>query len=348
MKADNHILTIDAARGLLACAVLFYHELFFNGIIQLERIAYYAVYGFFIISGFAMFVAYHDKIATAGDVRAYLLKRYFRIAPLYFAVLVVRMCLGDWPGDILYRLVLNLTLTFGLANPGVTSLLGGGWSIGIEMVFYLLFPIVMIVTRGRILWLFALAIGALFVQIRFINIVLAGHVSMVEPGVWLQYTQPVAMAGYFVGGLVLGAIFLQSRDMKGKWWSAALIVMGLLPFLFVRTDTTLQLLTGNKGALLLASAFAIIAGAAFLPEPKGWLKSVAVRIGVLSYPVYLIHPVADVVLRGVIPKGYWHVAAVFVLTVVASIVVSRYIERPARAFGRRLAARRPSPAACGQ
>src|SRR5215467_3600872 len=102
-RTQTQVATIDAARGIFAIAVMVYHLLYFNGIAQVERIAYYAVYGFFVISGFALYITYCDRLATIHDLRAYFIKRFFRIAPLYFVVLIARLCVPPLPGDLFYR-----------------------------------------------------------------------------------------------------------------------------------------------------------------------------------------------------------------------------------------------------
>ena len=284
-RADKHVITIDAARGVFAFSVLFYHELYFNGIVQIERIAYYAVYGFFVISGFALFVAYHDKIGTADQIRTFFVRRFFRIAPLYFSVLALRLLVQRWPGEMTYRMVLNLTLTFGLANAGSTALPGGGWSIGIEMVFYTLFPIIMILAGRSLLALAAMTVVSVYLMHKFINITLAGPYTEMNADNWERYVQPIAFFGYFAFGMLLAAVYLRFQHLKGNAVLAVtLIVVGLIPFLTIRTNTTLQLLTGTKGLILMTATMVIVAGAAFLPEPRGLVRRAAIWLGVMSYP----------------------------------------------------------------
>lgn len=125
-KPEDHIVTVDATRGVLAVSVMIYHLLYANQIVQIERIAFFAVYGFFVISGFALYVTYSRRISDLDDIRSYFIKRVFRIAPLYLTVLAARIAVHPLPEDFFYRFLLNVTLTFGFANPGTTSLNGGG------------------------------------------------------------------------------------------------------------------------------------------------------------------------------------------------------------------------------
>lgn len=334
---ENQIVTIDAARGFFSVAVMLYHLLFFNEIVQIERIAYYAVYGFFTISGLALYVTYRDRITSADDLRSYFIKRFFRIAPLYFFVLAVRMMMPSLPADLLYRLLLNLTLTFGLANPGSTTLNGGGWSIGIEMVFYLFFPVIVIMCRGSLARLAALAAFASIVAILFTNITLRGNQGAMTSDLWERYTQPIAFFGYFACGILVGAGYVSFPWLKGRAYSFALLAIGTLPFLLIRTEADLQLLTGNKGIALAAGTILIVAGATFLPEPRGRLRSLAAWLGAMSYPVYLIHLLVAIVMRTWFPLGWTNVLVAISATILISIAVRRFIETPFRAWGRTLA-----------
>jgi peptidoglycan/LPS O-acetylase OafA/YrhL len=244
-----------------------------------------------------------------------------------------------WPGNNLYRLWVNLSLTFGLTNPGSTALNGGGWSIGIEMVFYLFFPIIIIFTRQSVAALLALTAFAVPLMVMFVNITLAGHASMLEPDIWAKYTQPVAFFGYFAAGMLLGAIYVAMPALKGTVYSAGLIIAGLIPFFFIKTQTTLGLLTGPTGLILMSATMAIVAGATFLPEPKGATRRFCIWLGTLSYPIYLIHPLAGQLVHWILHNGFARMVSVFVLTIVLSIIVNRLIEKPMRETGRKFASR---------
>lgn len=334
----EYVVTIDVARGFFAVAVMIYHELYFNAIVQIERIAYYAVYGFFVISGFSLFVAYRTRLNDIHDIRAFFVRRFFRLAPLYWTVLALRLIVQRWPDDMLYRMILNLTLTFGLVNAGSTALNGGGWSIGIEMVLYAFFPIVMIATRRSFISLTMLALCSLYVTHRFANISLAGHMSMAEPLVWERYTQPAAVVGYFCFGIFLGATVFRFPSLKGNVvLSLGLIVLGLVPFILLRTNTTLELLTGPKGLILMTSTLLIVSGAAIFPEPQGFARAAAIWLGALSYPIYLVHPVGDQFLKHFVGPGWPNFVGVIILSLVGSIAVHVYVERPFREYGRRIA-----------
>ena len=104
---------------------------------------------FFIVSGYTMMLTYGDSVDVAA-ARAFYIRRVFRIAPLFWIALVFYLVITngegfrEWaPVGISARDVL-LTIFF-LHWTSVTafnSVVPGGWSIAVEMQFYLLFPLI--------------------------------------------------------------------------------------------------------------------------------------------------------------------------------------------------------------
>ncbi len=93
----------------------------------------------------------------------YFVKRFFRIAPLYYC-LMAGMILwpavksGAWSVDF-QALLLNLTFTFGFAP--WKGIVWAGWSVGVEMLFYAIFPVLLMTVRTRIGTMVLLAISIL-------------------------------------------------------------------------------------------------------------------------------------------------------------------------------------------
>jgi peptidoglycan/LPS O-acetylase OafA/YrhL len=81
----------------------------------------------------------------------------------------------------------------------------GGWSIGIEMVFYVLLPFVVMMRPSPKALIIASAIVMVF-SLAFVNFTLLGHQAF-DADLWSAYTQPAAFAGYFVAGNAIGAFY---------------------------------------------------------------------------------------------------------------------------------------------
>ena len=93
----------------MAFAVMGYHLTSYEGIGTASRIDFYAVYAFFVISGFSLYIAYRDRLATLVDVKSYLIRRFFRIPPLFYTAIVLELLIGEWQPDLAAKLLVNLT-----------------------------------------------------------------------------------------------------------------------------------------------------------------------------------------------------------------------------------------------
>jgi exopolysaccharide production protein ExoZ len=174
------ISNLQLLRGLAALAVVFYHSAFV--IPGMQQTDFQAVAVFFVISGFIM--TYITRDAIDGFVRA----RIVRIVPLYWiatVAFVVWTKFGfnnipvTWPhpryiyGEFLsfvqhdqtsFFLDLASSLLFiprfDGAGSAVFPLLGVGWTLNLEMFFYAVFAVMLVISRrwapllaGTFLWL---------------------------------------------------------------------------------------------------------------------------------------------------------------------------------------------------
>src|SRR3546814_12598933 len=44
---------------------------------------------FYIVSAFSLLIGYRDRLATRDDLRVYFLRRFFRIAPLFYVMMAI-------------------------------------------------------------------------------------------------------------------------------------------------------------------------------------------------------------------------------------------------------------------
>jgi peptidoglycan/LPS O-acetylase OafA/YrhL len=111
---------------------------------------------FFIVSGYTMMLTYGDSVDAAA-ARAFYIRRVFRIVPLFWAAILFYVVVTKgqgfkfWAPDGISARDVLLTLFF-LHWSSVTafnSVVPGGWSIAVEMQFYLLFPLIIYFFRRR-------------------------------------------------------------------------------------------------------------------------------------------------------------------------------------------------------
>lgn len=351
--SSNRILGFDFLRGLCATGVACYHVLGWLGATQIKlySIGLYGVYIFFILSGASIYIAYAEKIRGGYDLRRFIGLRVFRLLPLFALVVLI----GPWIDYLSFdrydntyfqKALLNLTFAFGVGNPGQISLATGGWSLGIEFLFYLLFPTILAFMSGSFrvgVAVLMLVTGCQMVYIS-VQVPAAGGFSN-----WISYVQFAAFAAYFVAGCLVGRIVLEGPRLKIPqpvlWASFCVMASGLLLSSGSYQEAPIL---GMRGLLLPALSVAIVVISAGLKFP-GFSAYLAVLLGNISYGLYLLHPLAFTVLKRILPPGWSdHPLRVTILMVAVSSAVAvfvwRYFEQPVNQLGRRLLAAPRSPA----
>ena len=149
MTTGARVLGWDVLRGLCALAVACYHLLHWQGVADIHAWGSYGVYLFFVLSGASLAFTYAGRLEEGRfHYGEFLRVRYLRIAPLYLLLMAVfalpwKVLRDGVTGHLLSQVLLNASFLFGLHDPAVQSLLIGGWSLGIEAVFYLAFPLLL-------------------------------------------------------------------------------------------------------------------------------------------------------------------------------------------------------------
>lgn len=157
----ERISALDVGRAIAIAGVVMAHLSFqFPRLPQWAalsaRMGQYGVQLFFVISAITIFMtlkADHDRYGQPAQVAArFYVKRFFRIAPLYYTAMLYygmmswytlnfqpdhASVLGPHDAD---DVLLNLVFLHALSPSAINNVVPGGWSIGVEMLFYLLAP----------------------------------------------------------------------------------------------------------------------------------------------------------------------------------------------------------------
>jgi peptidoglycan/LPS O-acetylase OafA/YrhL len=115
---------------------------------------------FFVLSGFSLMYSTSRYVGRDGWVQIYLIKRFFRIAPLFYAMIAFFTVYNIFVWDLQPTsapIIINVLFLHNLVPGYHESIVWAGWTLGVEMLFYALFPILLIVItnfrRGLLLLL---------------------------------------------------------------------------------------------------------------------------------------------------------------------------------------------------
>jgi peptidoglycan/LPS O-acetylase OafA/YrhL len=341
---------LGVLRTILACAVLLTHTggfLLFNitagGIVPVEI--------FYIISGFYMSLVLNEKYVGPGTWHTFYTNRLVRLLPVYWVVALGALAIyawiyrstgsgifigvtrlseqGQW-GQISMIAVSNATL-LGI-NYQNLLLVQPAWTLGVELIFYALAPLIV----RRHAWLIA---GVLMASIMLRLAYFWGVDLGAAPDSYNFFPYELA---YFMAGALAYKLYVKVRDRNNGGWIGLSLIVAVLSFQIVQKVFTLSICTCDlvvvpfRVGICVYAAFAI----AFLFRDTR-SNTMDNRIGELSYPIYLLHyPLIDLYNAIVQPAGTMMGASLrSVIVLAASVVLAaalvRFVERPVEIFLKR-------------
>ncbi len=287
---------LDALRGFAALAVVVCHVYFLTDLPMPKAFGVtaghfaLAVELFFILSAFSLCVGYFWRLSTPSDLKSYALRRFFRIAPLFYFFIGVWTLYRHFhhatinPSDILKAATFTFSL-FPSANGGYVA---AGWSIGVEMIFYILLPVILFYIRdlrsGVITLCVALALGA------------ASDMAIATYYPKIQRINLLVQLPMFAVGLV--CFFAYQRMCR--WDDTRLAIFAASAFLFsIAFWATLFLVIGKPAGIHGGNSFwwrmcvclpfpGLLLAFALAPIDL-LVNRVTVLLGTYSYGIYLWH-----------------------------------------------------------
>jgi peptidoglycan/LPS O-acetylase OafA/YrhL len=342
--ARGHLPTLDGWRAVAIVAVLFCHVRWPTD--ALNRLAPYGAMGvsvFFALSGFLITRRLMEEWRAAGriDLRAFYVRRAFRILPpilvylaaaslLGFGLRLIRMDRAQLAASLFFY---RNYLTEPVARGWYT---GHFWSLAVEEHFYLIWPVLLwMAGLRRARWLapsLALAVAvwraadARFDWVGRLNPALRGSVLRTD------YRLDILLFGCAVA-LVWDDPRVQALGARIGGTALALAAAAAAVCCQVWTP---------PGYMTMVAALMALLPAATVAKPRSWAGRfleipLVAWVGRISYSLYiwqqLFLPASELPQRLGVP---WNLAAALGCAAVSFYVV----ERPAIAFGKRLARRR--------
>ena len=286
---------------------------------------------FFLLSGYIFAHVYlpGGSLRSLDGQKQFAIARFARLYPLHLVLLVfTAAAFHAWPSNTLQAFVSHLFMLQVFSEPIGQSFVGPSWSISVEVFCYLLFAL-------------AASRSDRALNIACVVLVLAAFSLLFfdVSGTW----DASGRLARGVQGFFLGVLMWKGRDLLGRFPKLVLIALMVLGFWIappIRNSilpfSTLVL----PAALLLALRLDF-----FERKPLIWL-------GDRSYAIYLIHiPLKDVIIAMVGPFDSGNLLTVIValaafvaLTLAASDVAYRRLEKPARTYLRSVWEKNSAPA----
>jgi peptidoglycan/LPS O-acetylase OafA/YrhL len=341
-------VVLDGLRGVAAISVLLMHFTMRTAFPTL-RMGYFAVDLFFCLSGFVLAHTYSVRLAAGMSASDFMLRRLIRLYPLYvvglmlgFAALALKTAVGlsDYAaGDLFASLRDNLLFlpyfnahrvaSFGYTVRGeLFPSNPAAWSLFFELAANVAFARFANLSLRALVGVVLVSLVAYF----FALMLLAAQPGWGAQNFWGGI--PRVTFGFFAGvlaheawrGAPLGSALPGRRAFAVTIGIAALIVaLFMQPFALA-----------YPCALLLAPLIVFVAARVDVGER---LAALCTALGWLSYPIYCLHgPIYGLVEASCAALGNPRTGspAVFIVAVVvtlmASIVLTRMFEEPTRAW----------------
>lgn len=241
-----------------------------------------AVMAFFMLSGYWVTRVFEERYAggTRG-VQVFYLSRFLRIWPLYAMVFVIVYLAAMFLSLPLQPDLWTALPIFGVASHG-TDIIGVSWSLDIELQFYLLLPMLVLLMRevgrtaGQSTFLVGLAL-AFWVA----GLVLGGRYDVQTALIYLPL---------FLSGAAVYLFDLRTGRRMALFSAGAFGLAGLVA---VATPAFKPYVIYGSGSTFADNNFAIVWGLILLPfiafnvRQRSSLRDR--HLGNLSYVVYLVH-----------------------------------------------------------
>lgn len=280
---------LHLVRGLCAMGVATYHYLNWEHGIKIESAGAFLVYVFFTLSALTMMMVHGRDFASAitfDVVTSFYRKRVARILPLLMGVAIFAALLGSISAGSLQlgtiaRAYLTGTTLFGLQVPGFVSNVVAAWSLGIEAVFYLVFPIIALLVGNVRLRTLVVATVLLVGGQQAAILLIAGQEGSTF---WFYYANPLVFAPFFALGILI--YFRPIKERSANIWLALGSLAAIAGFSLVSSIDVYRNPIVYLGLTALTAITVLTAFSAKLPAR---FTSFAAFLGNISYALYLTH-----------------------------------------------------------
>ncbi|MGE5041777.1 MAG: acyltransferase family protein [Candidatus Levyibacteriota bacterium] len=288
---------IDSLRGIAILLVLVAHSAMFG---KTGLPAWFAetaavdigprgVQLFFVVSAFTLSLSFLErKPQEKHYLRNFYLRRFFRIAPLFYLAIIFYILLDFLLQHESFSLG-NIATTFlflnGFSPAWINNIVFGGWSIAVEFSFYVLFPLFFFYLRSikrSLALLFFFMVTMQFLRLFLLTIPAIQNSPDAQTFTFQFFPSQLPV---FLMGITIFRIMHEKITSRSKLEIS--IFLGLVGFLTIfQTPLSLKIIAGHY---LYGLIFALLL--LFLSKfpVKFLVNSFTVFMGKISFSVYLWH-----------------------------------------------------------
>ena len=358
---------LDALRFIAAAAIVLFH------LVRMPNLAippYFSViperFGlgvplFYMISAFGLALGYSGKLVGSEALLDYFRRRFFRIAPLFYLMVgfyCVYLYLMFGKVITLAQVAASLLFVFNLMPTQVAGFVWASWSIGVEMAFYLVLPILLLAAKS-VRSAFVLLAITVFLGAQWASAFALAPDSLKPFGNFFILSYAVYFAAgiacFFIWRAIVPGLSEKSRYRLGL----ASILCAVVLATVVGTGDFLEALSMNFGPMgpKVFSAvflFFLVIGIAFAPL-RVLVNRVSTMLGKASFSIYLLHPVVigtlmklgwfDWLYVRLVDWAAFAASAVMVFSILLPLALLsyRYIELPGMAMASKRRVTSPPP-----
>jgi peptidoglycan/LPS O-acetylase OafA/YrhL len=300
--APGRLSGLESARGFAALTIVLFHVCYIPPLevsAAVKEVFQHFGVGvplFYAISAFSLFVGYEKSLDRPEGLKKFFLRRFFRIAPLFYVMLVIWLLIGKFhfhSGGKGRDWLVNASFVFGLLPGKHEGIVWASWSIGVEWIFYALFPLFLVLARTRG------AATVLFVVGMLISIntpaLLSGVATAAPSYLYMCFLTQLA---FFCAGVLAYRIVRPCPGGEGaggppaRRWISWLLAVGALVWLAAAWFTPLKPVVERAYLGVHWPAFACIALLVAAHRGLPWVLDNPVwrYAGRLSFGLYLTNP----------------------------------------------------------
>jgi peptidoglycan/LPS O-acetylase OafA/YrhL len=335
---------LDTLRFAAASTVCLYHflesqaQLSWVHTVLTSGINTGAVVLFFLISGYVM----PFTVKQGTTIRAFAVRRLFRLLPLYYTALAV-LALGGATGFIAHWAYMwqsgpgtwlaNLLILQDFA--GARPFLGVSWTLALEIIWYGLYISAVSLLGRRALLLLGLAAPAALLLLAGASLLLDTRIPLGRPAMIYAAILGCQLYQHSEGRTDARALIGWVALFVGVTTATNIVAFGLFQHDHVRLIPSLM--------SWIAAPLVFLATVLWAKRRPGADRSLAFvqAIGVASYSIYLLHPIAVALVRqyGLALSPIWQFIVYVLLAAALSTAGYIFIEKPGIALGKRFARR---------